>query len=65
MHGKVNQHPSIGTADDHPAERVAVMDPLRGPASLADRGLQGVTGGEYMPALGGCEEIEIFSGSCR
>lgn len=41
------------------------MDPLHGPASLAGRGLQGVTGGKNMPALGGCEEVQVFSGSSR
>jgi hypothetical protein len=37
-HGQVHQDPGIGTVNDHPAERVAVMDPLRGPASLAGCG---------------------------
>jgi hypothetical protein len=31
--------------DDYPAERVTVMDPLRGPSSLAGCGLQGIARG--------------------
>ncbi len=65
INGQVNQDSSINTADDHPAERVAVMDSLRGPASLAGRGLQGITRSGNVPALGGGEEVEVFSGPCR
>jgi hypothetical protein len=36
------------------------MNPLRGPASLAGRGLQRIARGGDMPALRGGEEVEIF-----
>jgi hypothetical protein len=65
VNGQVNQDPGINTADDHPAEGVAVMDSLRGPASLAGCGLQGIARGGNVPAFGGGEEVEIFSGPCR
>jgi hypothetical protein len=65
MHGHVNQDPGTSAADDDPAVRVAVMDPLRGPASSAGRGLKGVTGSKNMSALGGREEVEVFSGPSR
>jgi hypothetical protein len=64
VHGQVNQDPGISTADDHPAKRVAVMDPLRGPASLTGSGLQGIASGKDMPVIEGGEEVEVFSGPC-
>jgi hypothetical protein len=45
--------PIVSAADDHPAERVAVMDSLGNPASLAGRGLQGIACGGNMAALRG------------
>jgi hypothetical protein len=65
VNGQVNQDSSINTSDDHPAERVAVLDSLRGPASLADCGLQGIARGGNAPALGDGEEVEVFSGPRR
>jgi hypothetical protein len=65
INGQVNQDSSIDTADDHLAEGVAVMDTLRGPASLAGCGLQGIARSGNVPALGGGEEVEVFSGPCR
>ena len=65
INGQVNQDSSVSTADDHPAEHVAVMDSLHEPAPLANRGLQGIARGGNVPAPGGGEEVEVFSGSCR
>ncbi len=65
VHGQVDQDPAVSAADDHPAERVAIVDPLGNPASLAGRGLQGIAGGGNMPALRGGEEVEVLGGPCR
>lgn len=62
VHGQVNQDPCISTADDDPAERVAFVDPLRRPASLAGRGFQSITRDENLPALRRGEEVEVFRG---
>ena len=40
VHGQVDQNACAGTANDHPAEGIAVIDPLHGPTPLADRSLQ-------------------------
>jgi len=65
INGQVNQDSRINTADDHSAERIAVMDSLYSPASLACRGIQGIARGGNMPAFGGGEEVEVFGGPCR
>src|SRR5580693_10046443 len=65
VHGQVDQDPAVSAADDHPAERVTIVDPLGSPASLAGRGLQGIACGGNMAALGGGEEVEVLGGPCR
>ena len=64
-HSQIDQDPAVSAADDHPAERVAVVDPLGDPASLAGCGLQGIACGGNMAALGGGEEVEVLGGPCR
>ncbi len=65
INGQIDQDSSISTADDHPAECVAVMDSLRGPASLAGCGLQGIARGGNVPVFGGGEEVKVLSGPGR
>ena len=65
VHSQVDQDPAVSAADNHPAERVTIVDPLGHPASLAGRGLQGVACGWNMPALRGGEEVEVLGGPCR
>jgi len=65
VHGQVDQDPVVGAADDHPAERVAVMDLLGTPASSTGRGLQGITCSANIAAIGGGEEVEVFGWPCR
>lgn len=65
VHGQVDQDPVVSGVDDQSAERVAVMDPLSSPASLAGDGLQGIAGGGNMAALGGGEEVEVLGGPRR
>ena len=53
VHSQVDQNRVVIAADDHPAERVTIVDSLSNPASLAGRGLQGIACGGDMPALKG------------
>jgi hypothetical protein len=67
--GSNPQDPVIGALDDHPAERIAVMDALHRPAPLPGRSLKGVTRGKNTPVLGllfnlccsGCPELLVLS----
>jgi len=52
VHGQVDQDPGVSAADDHPAERAAVMDPLGSPAVLAGCGLQASRAAETWPRSG-------------
>jgi len=65
VHSQVDEDPAVSAADDHPAERVTIVDPLGHPASLAGRCLQSIAGGGNMAALGGGEEVEVLGGPCR
>jgi hypothetical protein len=65
VHGQVDQGTGVQAPDNHPAESVAVVDPLRGPAALTGSILRGIARGGNVSALGCGEEVEVFSRSCR
>jgi hypothetical protein len=53
----------VVAADDQPAERLAVVDPLGAPASLPGRFLQGVAGCGNVTAFRCGEEVQVLGGA--
>ena len=65
VHGEIGRYFGCVAPDDEPAECVAVVDALDGPAALPCRGFQRVACRGHVAAVRGGEEIQVFRRPCQ
>jgi hypothetical protein len=65
IHGEIGHYFGCAAPDDEPAECVAVVDALGGPAPFPCRGFQRVACRGHVAAVRGGEEIQVFRRPCR